>query len=225
MNDEHSFPQQPNYQQPIPQQTPPAGQQRTASPPASDVYDSLPGDETVAVNSYSQLPGDETMPVSPPVYKAAPVGNPAPSAVRQTPPIGGNVPPVGAQVPPAGAQVPPMKGYSGYPASNPSPIVLEKGKGGAWIVFMRVVLWVQFALFSLVGIAVFVCSLVASSSLPGLFDGAGSVLIGFLIMIGCILFAFLSVAMGMIFLDMAANIKRTTTNSAYTLELLLKKEK
>ena len=96
------------------------------------------------------------------------------------------------------------------PAGNYAPVKAgQTGKGGGWIGFLRVFLWIFFGLLCLVGVIGFAGMAANGQGGPGM-----------LILLGCILLAFLSVAGGMIALDAAKNISRCATNSARILELL-----
>lgn len=97
--------------------------------------------------------------------------------------------------------------YRPYPMSAQGKV----GGGFGWIVFMRVILWIFFGLILL-------ASLVSGVQLMA--EGDEGILIGFLVMLGGTLVAFLSVAMGMISLNNASNLHKIATNSAHILDEL-----
>lgn len=138
----------------------------------------------------------------------------APPPPPPPPPAGGYTPPSGGYTPPSGGYTPPAGGYGRY---TPPPYAAGKfGKGGGWIGFLRVFLWVWFGLICLAGLIGFFGSTAAG--------GAGA-LLGLLFLAAAVLIAFLSVAGGMVALDAAANIHRCATNSARILELLQQQKK
>lgn len=93
----------------------------------------------------------------------------------------------------------------------PMPTQGKVGGGFGWIVFMRVILWIFFGLILL-------ASLVSGVQFMAM--GDEGVLIGFGIMLGGTLVAFLSVALGMISLNNASNLHKIATNSAHILDEL-----
>lgn len=109
--------------------------------------------------------------------------------------------------------------YSNAP--QPQPYYYEpaqygkKGRGFAWIVFMRVILWIWFGL------------LVLSSLIGGIgymLNGRDEeILIGFGILLGGVFMAFLTIAVGMIWLNNASNLNKIATNSARILDKLERK--
>lgn len=87
------------------------------------------------------------------------------------------------------------------PAYYDSPV--SHGKGGGWIMLVRVMLWIFFALFCL------------SSFVSALnYFSRDKIAIGFAVLIGGIFAAFLVIAMGMVTLDMAKNTQRIANNTA-----------
>ncbi len=166
---------------------------------------------------FNQQPGYPQPDSQPQVSYAPPAVSYAPPAGGDIPPAGGDVPPAGGYVPPANGNVPPAGGYvppaGGYAPPNGGyvPYRAKGGKGGGWIGFLRVFLWIWFGLVCLFGVIVCV----------GWIDI--NPVIGFLCFLGCVLVAFLSVAGGMVALDACVNIKRCATNSARILDLLQKK--
>lgn len=90
----------------------------------------------------------------------------------------------------------------------------QAGRGSNWIGFLRIFLWIWFALICLSGVIAFFNLASNGSLLPGL-----------LALIGAALLAFVSVAGGMIALDAASNIQRCATNSARILELMQREQK
>ena len=119
--------------------------------------------------------------------------------------------------------------YAAYAAQQqaytPRPARSQHGKGGGWITFLRVFLWIWFALLCLAGVVLCVGSFGVASAIRYSDRAMMMRLTGVGELLGCILLAFLSVAGGMVALDAAANIKRTATNSARILELLQKQDK
>lgn len=99
---------------------------------------------------------------------------------------------------------------------TPSPAISQAGKGTGWIKFLRVFLWIWFALICLAGVIAFVRMISTG------YDEAAWM--GFLILAGAVLLAFVSIAGGMVALDAAANISRCATNSARILDLLQQKK-
>ena len=115
--------------------------------------------------------------------------------------------------------------YNQYYAQQYAPPAAGKaadGKGGGWIAFLRVFLWIWFALLCLAGVALCISAFYAASQTRR--GGEEMILAGIGSLVGCVLMAFLSVAGGMVALDAAANIKRCASNSARILEELQKKD-
>lgn len=111
------------------------------------------------------------------------------------------------QQPQGGYYQPPAGGYYQPPTAGRGQV----GKGGGWIGLLRVVLWLEFAMFAIGGLFCF-GSLADREPLLGLLSLAGCVLVGLLVVGG-----------GMVALDAAANIQRCATNSAHIIDLLEKK--
>ena len=112
---------------------------------------------------------------------------------------------VGSYQAQAGGYQPPAGGYCQPPTQG------QVGKGGGWIGLLRVVLWLEFAMFVIVGLYGF-STMADYEPLMGLLTLAGSVLVGLLVVGG-----------GMVALDAAANIQRCATNSARILDHLGRK--
>lgn len=91
---------------------------------------------------------------------------------------------------------------------------LQHGRGGGWIMFLRVFLWIEFALVIAGGVVVFALYLRGERALEGI-----------LILIGSVLLAFLSVAVGMVLLDAAQNLRSLTDNSAQIGFSILRQER
>ena len=132
------------------------------------------------------------------------------------PPAGSYTPPAGGYTPPNGGYTPPAGGYYNPGKYSPPYTGGKFGKGGGWIGFLRVFLWIWFGLICLAGLIGFFGSTAA---------GGKGALLGLLILAAAVLIAFLSVAGGMVALDAAANINRCATNSARILELLQQQQK
>jgi uncharacterized membrane protein len=143
---------------------------------------------------------------------------------RQTPPsygqpqYGGGQPQYGqpqygysqAQSQTTYAPPPPTGGYA------PPPVRSTGGKGGGWIGFLRVFLWIWFAVICLFGLVVFSFAAV---------QGGTAAAWGLLTLVVSVLIGFLSIAAGMVALDACANLSRCATNSARILDLLQEQKK
>ena len=105
----------------------------------------------------------------------------------------------------AGGYQAPAGGYYQSPGQG------QRGKGGGWIGLLRVVLWLEFAVFAIFGLVGF-GSMADREPMLGLLTLAASVLVGLLVVGG-----------GMVALDAAANIQRCATNSAQILDRLNQK--
>lgn len=121
----------------------------------------------------------------------------------------------GAPLKPAAPQRPtpppvyanPTVPYPPQPAYAPAS---KTGKGMGWIVFLRVILWVIFAAFVIIGFAL---GVEIMDWEPG---------IGLLYIFGGILAGFLTVASGMVALNNATNLRTIANNTAKTVDLLQK---
>lgn len=121
-----------------------------------------------------------------------------------------NTPPA-PQAPPAATPYPPV--YSPQPQYIPAPNYDGKsGKGLGWITFLKVMLWILFALME-------ITTLVYVVAAANYFRYHGA-LIGFLIFLGGTLISFLTLAGGMVALNNATNLRSIATNTAKTVGLL-----
>lgn len=87
------------------------------------------------------------------------------------------------------------------------------GRGGGWITLLRVFLWIEFFSVVFVGAGLF-----------AFFLDDDRVLVGILALVGAVIVAFLSVALGMVLLDAANNIKILADNSAAIGASILRRE-
>lgn len=99
------------------------------------------------------------------------------------------------------------------PQYQPQP-QLQRGQGGGWIALLRVFLWIEF-----------ICVIIAGVVIFALFIQTRRPLEGIAILIASVLIAFLSVALGMVALDAAKNIKSLTDNSAVIGASILRQER
>lgn len=104
----------------------------------------------------------------------------------------------------------------------------EGGIGKRWIAFLRGLLWVSFSLICLAGLYYSFgplkrAILFATNDL-GEYSG-GLFLSGIAILLVCVLVAFITLAAGMVALDVAENIRRSANNTSQILEILDRQEK
>lgn len=103
---------------------------------------------------------------------------------------------------------PPAPGNPVYPM----PTQGKSGTGLGWIIFLRVMLWIFFALIEI--------GTLASIYFMLLYSRGHAILPAVLTLLGGTLIAFLTVAGGMVALNNATNLRRIAINTAKTLELL-----
>ncbi|MCI9671123.1 MAG: hypothetical protein HFF49_06150 [Lawsonibacter sp.] len=114
--------------------------------------------------------------------------------------------------------------YSPPPPDSPTPSPAkpdplpagQSGRGGGWIMLLRVFLWLLFTVICMVGI--FSGGLMIMTGLD--IEEFAPVLAGLGIILVSVLLAFVAVASGMVALDAAQNIRRCAINSANILALL-----
>lgn len=99
----------------------------------------------------------------------------------------------------------------------------EAGTGERWITFLRALLWVSFGLFCFVDL--YYSFRAFKSAIWDITNGLGefagsSLLAGITILLGGILVAFITLAAGMVALDVAENIRRSANNTSHILEIL-----
>lgn len=112
-------------------------------------------------------------------------------------------------------QQPQYQGYTPYYAPQKP---ANRGKGGGWIGFLRVMAWIVFALVELLviigGIGVMMGgNFVINGSYSYIYGGT-AIMIGLLTIVVGTFFAFLMIAAINVYLDMAMNTARTATNTA-----------
>lgn len=114
-----------------------------------------------------------------------------------------------------------------YYAPQPKPA--NRGKGGGWIGFLRVMAWILFAVeelaFVITGIAMMAGARVANSYFGYSYTNWGAIFGGLGIIAGGTLMAFIMIAGINVALDMAMNTARTATNTAKLVEKLEEIEK
>lgn len=108
---------------------------------------------------------------------------------------------------PSVSNVPPRPSAPAYPAA-PAVRVGDTGRGGGWIMFLRILLWFVFSAVCLTG------AYLAAEAFR--FDQMAALSI----LAVSVLLAFTLVAGGMVALDSAQNIRRCAINSANILDLL-----
>ena len=114
--------------------------------------------------------------------------------------------------------------YSPPPPDSPTPSPAkpdplpagQSGRGGGWIMLLRVFLWLLFTAICMAGI-IFGGLMIMTGPDAG---GFPVVLAGLGIILVSVLLAFVAVASGMVALDAAQNIRRCAINSANILDLL-----
>lgn len=111
-----------------------------------------------------------------------------------------------------GGYAPSMGGYT-PPPSTPAG---RTGRGGGWIMLLRVFLWLLFSAICLVGVILCMQFFHEASR----YNSSECILAGLGCLIGCVFLAFVTVAGGMIALDAAQNIRRCAINSSNILNLL-----
>ena len=125
-------------------------------------------------------------------------------------------------------QQPYHQGYTPYYAPQKP---ANRGKGGGWIGFLRVMAWIMFTLIELAtvisGIALMAGARVASSyfGYGYSYTNWGAILGGLGVIIGGTLLAFIMIAGINVSLDMAMNTARTATNTAKLVEKIEEIEK
>lgn len=132
--------------------------------------------------------------------------------IEPTVPLGHSTGAPGRPAAPTAPGAPGRPAAPTYPAAPSYPSSYrtgEAGRGGGWIVFLRVLLWVVFG-----AICLWSCYLAMEA-----FD-YGATEAGFAVLVGGVLSAFVVVAGGMVSLDAAQNTRRTASNTARMLELM-----
>lgn len=108
------------------------------------------------------------------------------------------------------------------PYYAPQPKLVNRGKGGGWIGFLRVMAWVMFAVIELAalvgGIMLMSTGHYWGVNWATIFSGLG-------IIVGGTLMAFIMIASINVALDMAMNTARTATNTAQLVEKVENLEK
>ena len=94
--------------------------------------------------------------------------------------------------------------YPQYPQYAPADYS-KQGKGGGWIMFMRVLTWILFAIVEIAMLVSGVVMIAHDSDLVG---------VGLLTIVVGTFFAFVMIAGTMIFLDLAKNVKNIASNTA-----------
>ena len=111
---------------------------------------------------------------------------------------------------------PPPDSPTPYPSKTDPQPAGQSGRGGGWIMLLRVFLWLLFTAICMVGIifgGLMIMMGPDAGGFPVVFAGLGIILVS-------VLLAFVAVASGMVALDAAQNIRRCAINSANILDLL-----
>lgn len=120
------------------------------------------------------------------------------------------------------------------PRAEERPVVVktlrtvESGTGKGWITFLRGLLWVSFSLICFAGLyfsfGPLKNAILFATNDFGEYSG-GLFLFGIAIFLVCVLVAFITLAAGMVALDIAENIRRSANNTSRILEILNQQEK
>lgn len=120
-----------------------------------------------------------------------------------------------------------QQGYAPYYA--PQQKLTNRGKGGGWIGFLRVMAWIMFAIYELLIVIGSIGIMVGGSfTINGSYTylyGGTAIMVGMLVLIIGSFLMFLMIAAINVYLDMAMNTARTATNTAKLVEKVEEIEK
>lgn len=124
-------------------------------------------------------------------------------------------------------QPPYHQGYTPYYVPQQQPA--NRGKGGGWIGFLRVMAWIMFAIYELLIVIGSIAIMAGGNfTINGSYTylyGGTAIMVGILVLIIGSFFAFLMIAAINVYLDMAMNTARTATNTAKLAEKVEEIEK
>lgn len=119
------------------------------------------------------------------------------------------------------------QGYTPYYVPQQQPA--NRGKGGGWIGFLRVMAWIMFAIYELLIVIGSIAIMAGGNfTINGSYTylyGGTAIMVGILVLIIGSFFAFLMIAAINVYLDMAMNTARTATNTAKLAEKVEEIEK
>lgn len=120
-----------------------------------------------------------------------------------------------------------QQGYAPYYA--PQQKLANRGKGGGWIGFLRVMAWIMFAIYELLIVIGSIGIMVGGNfTINGSYTylyGGTAIMVGMLVLIIGSFLMFLMIAAINVYLDMAMNTARTATNTAKLVEKVEEIEK
>lgn len=115
------------------------------------------------------------------------------------------------------------------PYYAPQQKLANRGKGGGWIGFLRVMAWIMFAIYELLIVIGSIGIMVGGSfTINGSYTylyGGTAIMVGMLVLIIGSFLMFLMIAAINVYLDMAMNTARTATNTAQLVEKVENLEK